>query len=169
MSSAHFDSRCFKCNRQFRSREELSSHYVSSPSHPHCALCEVGFADEEACEKVRRTVSMISRGRSQCLHIAHGGQPPAPSAEDPLARPRGAYAKRRRHAISRIRASCYDEYDLCVWLTFRTEDSGCIPHRVAVYCAVHTVLATSATRSALGQWLIGNSIRPRCNAVRYSR
>ncbi|OJT01686.1 Zinc finger protein 2 [Trametes pubescens] len=51
MSSAHLEFRCEPCRRQLRSKEDLLQHYVTSPLHPHCALCEVGFVDDEACDK----------------------------------------------------------------------------------------------------------------------
>ena len=53
LSSAHLEGRCRLCDRQFRSSDDLQNHYLTSSAHPHCALCEVGFADDEACDKVR--------------------------------------------------------------------------------------------------------------------
>ncbi|KAH9941105.1 uncharacterized protein BXZ73DRAFT_41933 [Epithele typhae] len=52
VSKSHQDSYCRFCTRQFRLVEDLQNHYMTSPSHPHCALCEVGFADEDACDEV---------------------------------------------------------------------------------------------------------------------
>ena len=52
LSSAQLDSRCRLCTRQFRTSDELVNHYRVSSAHPHCALCEVGFADEDTCDEV---------------------------------------------------------------------------------------------------------------------
>ncbi|KAI0360405.1 hypothetical protein OH77DRAFT_1392612 [Trametes cingulata] len=51
LSGAHFEFRCSMCRRQLRSAEELQQHYLTSPIHPHCALCEIGFLDDIACDK----------------------------------------------------------------------------------------------------------------------
>ncbi|KAI0634789.1 hypothetical protein C8Q77DRAFT_1156178 [Trametes polyzona] len=51
LSSAHIEFRCSACQRQFRSREDLQQHFLTSPMHPHCALCEIGFIDDPACDK----------------------------------------------------------------------------------------------------------------------
>ena len=59
LSSAHLEGRCRLCDRQFRSSDDLQNHYLSSSAHPHCALCEVGFADDEACDKVRRVLREV--------------------------------------------------------------------------------------------------------------
>ncbi|KAI0371328.1 hypothetical protein BV20DRAFT_965520 [Pilatotrama ljubarskyi] len=51
LSSAHLAFRCSLCKRQLRSAEELQQHYLTSPIHPHCAVCEIGFVDDLACDK----------------------------------------------------------------------------------------------------------------------
>ncbi|TFK85220.1 hypothetical protein K466DRAFT_664659 [Polyporus arcularius HHB13444] len=51
LSKAHLDSRCKTCNRQLRSVDDLQGHYLASSAHPHCALCEIGFADDDTCDK----------------------------------------------------------------------------------------------------------------------
>ncbi|KAI0646580.1 hypothetical protein C8Q79DRAFT_963419 [Trametes meyenii] len=50
LSTAHLECRCIPCRRQLRSKEDLQRHYLTSPMHPHCALCEVGFVDDAACD-----------------------------------------------------------------------------------------------------------------------
>ncbi|KAI0674587.1 hypothetical protein C8Q78DRAFT_605180 [Trametes maxima] len=50
LSTAHLESRCTQCRRQLRSKEDLRQHYLTSPMHPHCAICEVGFVDDAACD-----------------------------------------------------------------------------------------------------------------------
>ncbi|TFK85219.1 hypothetical protein K466DRAFT_552455 [Polyporus arcularius HHB13444] len=55
LSWAHLDFRCKTCNEQFRSVDDLQSHYLSSSEHPHCASCEIGFADDQSCDKHMET------------------------------------------------------------------------------------------------------------------
>ncbi|KAI0824835.1 hypothetical protein BC628DRAFT_1321256 [Trametes gibbosa] len=49
LSSAHLEFYCATCKRQLGSKENLQTHFLVSPMHPHCALCEVGFVDDVAC------------------------------------------------------------------------------------------------------------------------
>ncbi|KAL6301411.1 hypothetical protein BKA93DRAFT_738710 [Sparassis latifolia] len=58
-TSAHTDTRCAPCNRLFRTKESLRDHYRDSPAHPHCAICGVGFENDEACDAVRIEVHHI--------------------------------------------------------------------------------------------------------------
>ncbi|OSD02700.1 hypothetical protein PYCCODRAFT_1389943 [Trametes coccinea BRFM310] len=51
LATAHLATRCSQCRRQFRSADELQNHYLVSPMHPHCAVCEIGFVDDVACDK----------------------------------------------------------------------------------------------------------------------
>ncbi|CDO71194.1 hypothetical protein BN946_scf184845.g64 [Trametes cinnabarina] len=51
LATAHLATRCSRCRRQFRSADELQNHYLVSPVHPHCAVCEIGFIDDVACDK----------------------------------------------------------------------------------------------------------------------
>lgn len=85
LSSAHLEARCRLCVRQFRSSDDLQNHYMMSLAHPHCALCEVGFADDEACDRVCRGSHSQSVVANFQATVAHGNQPPTTSAEDAVA------------------------------------------------------------------------------------
>ncbi|KAH9849552.1 hypothetical protein C2E23DRAFT_932911 [Lenzites betulinus] len=50
LSSAHLEFYCTPCKRQLGSKENLQTHYWASPMHPQCAICEVGFVDDVACD-----------------------------------------------------------------------------------------------------------------------
>ena len=58
---------------------------MMSLAHPHCALCEVGFVDDEACDRVRRSSHSQSVVANFQATVAHGNQPPTTSAEDAVA------------------------------------------------------------------------------------
>ncbi|KAJ6616431.1 hypothetical protein B0H10DRAFT_1394625 [Mycena sp. CBHHK59/15] len=47
-ASEHPERRCIPCKRQFTSRDDLHSHYLSSPVHPKCSQCNMGFVDDNA-------------------------------------------------------------------------------------------------------------------------
>ncbi|KAI0765244.1 hypothetical protein C8Q74DRAFT_1318661 [Fomes fomentarius] len=70
---AHLDAKCRLCNRQFRSVDELQGHYLTSAMHPHCALCEIGFPDDESCDRVCPTI-----------RIPYDDQSSTTSTEDPI-------------------------------------------------------------------------------------
>ncbi|OBZ77883.1 hypothetical protein A0H81_02589 [Grifola frondosa] len=50
VSAMHPQLRCAPCNILFSSVELVQEHYKISPMHPHCAICEVGFVDDAACD-----------------------------------------------------------------------------------------------------------------------
>ena len=77
MSRAHLDARCRLCSRQFRSVEDLQGHYLVSPAHPHCALCEIGFPSEVECDEVRCAREEVDMALN--IVTAYGGQPSSPA------------------------------------------------------------------------------------------
>lgn len=82
---AHLDAKCRLCNRQFRSVDELQGHYLTSAMHPHCALCEIGFPDDESCDRVCPTIRIRIRLFSHSLwqHMTTNHPRPSPRIPSP--------------------------------------------------------------------------------------
>ncbi|KAI9452748.1 hypothetical protein F5148DRAFT_497503 [Russula earlei] len=57
VDSIHHPIACSTCNGLRIYQEDVADHYRTSPQHPSCSVCDIGFENDEALDEVRLGVS----------------------------------------------------------------------------------------------------------------